>query len=319
MGLISRVSSRTYRTKSRKIPNDSIMSLSPEIQKALKDAFDLFDEDKTSELSNASFAKALQKKFNIKDPAPIVKKIKAIDTDGSGSIDFQEFVACLRPYLCANASEAGIWKTFCEFDKDGNGYIEPEELQEKLEEMYKQKFTLDQIKGMIAQVDVNGDGMIDFEEFKELMGYKTVKVEEQAQEKSSSSNKKAKKASSGPKKQNQLSGASQSLVWSICRQNHAYLVKSRKNGGVQFSKHPNNLKNKNTLKYSGLAAGQAVSVQAAGKKLLVKLANQPVAEFDLKRGSRPIVNKIGNAIGRYNPALKTVAKRRATALIRSNK
>jgi len=298
------------------------MSLSPEIQKALKDAFDLFDEDKTSELSNASFAKALQKKFNIKNPAPIIKKIKAIDTDGSGAIDFQEFVACLRPYLCANASEAGIWKTFCEFDKDGNGFIEPEELKEKLEEMYKQSFTLDQIKGMIAQVDVNGDGMIDFEEFKELMGYKTVKVEQVAQEQSSSApappGQKAQSASSS-KKQNQLSGASQSLVWSICRQNHAYLVKSRKNGGVQFSKHPNNLKNKNTLKYSGLAAGNAVSVQAAGKKLLVKFSNQKVAEFDLKRGSRPIVNKIGNAVGRYNPALKAVAKRRATALIRSSK
>lgn len=278
------------------------MSLSPEIQKALKEAFDLFDDNKSSDLANDTFAKALCKKFNISNPRPIVEKIKKIDVDNSGAIDYQEFVNCLRPYLCANASEAGIWKTFCEFDKDGNGFIEPEELKEKLEAMYKQKFTMEQIKGMIAQVDINNDGMIDFEEFKELMGYRS-------------------QSSAAPKakKQNQLSGGSQSLVWSICRQNHAYLIKSRKNGGVQFSSHPNNLKNKNTLKYSGLTTPNPVSLQAAGKKILMKFGNQKVAEFDMKRGSRPVVNKIGNAVGRYNSSLKTVAKRRASALIRSNK
>merc|ERR1711881_483635 len=66
---------------------------------------------------------------------------------------------------------------------------------------------------------------------------------------------------------------SQQVVWSIVRQNHAFLVKSRKSGGVQFSKHPGNLKNKNTLKYSGIANNNAVSIQADGKGVALKCGN----------------------------------------------
>ena len=71
---------------------------------------------------------------------------------------------------------------------------------------------------------------------------------------------------------------SQQVVWSIVRQNHAYLVKSRKNGGVQFSKHPGNLKNKNTLKYSAIANPKPISIQAGkdGKGVVLKCGKQSV-------------------------------------------
>merc|ERR1712158_211325 len=91
---------------------------------------------------------------------------------------------------------------------------------------------------------------------------------------------------------------SQAVVWSIVRQNHAYLIKSKRNGGVQFSKHPANLKNKNTLKYSGIA--------------------KPTV-FKGIRGPRPVVVRSSNAVGRYNPALKAVARKRVSALLRSQK
>merc|ERR1711974_222372 len=71
---------------------------------------------------------------------------------------------------------------------------------------------------------------------------------------------------------------SQAVVWSIVRQNHAYLVKSRKNGGVQFSKHPANLKNKNTLKYSAIANAKPISIQAGkdGKGVVLKCGKLPL-------------------------------------------
>merc|ERR1739848_267851 len=62
---------------------------------------------------------------------------------------------------------------------------------------------------------------------------------------------------------------SQSIVWGITRQNHAYLLKSRENGGVQFDKHPANLKNKNTLKYSGIANAKAIAIQAGDEGAIV--------------------------------------------------
>merc|ERR1712076_124993 len=98
---------------------------------------------------------------------------------------------------------------------------------------------------------------------------------------------------------------SQAVVWSIVRQNHAFLVKSKRNGGVQFSKHPANLKNKNTLKYSGIANSNTVAIQAVVFKGI--------------RGPRPVVVRSSNAVGRFNPALKAAARKRVSALLRSQK
>merc|ERR1712071_367745 len=88
---------------------------------------------------------------------------------------------------------------------------------------------------------------------------------------------------------------SQQVVWSIVRQNHAFLVKSRKSGGVQFSKHPGNLKNKNTLKYSAIANPKPISIQA-GKGVVLKCGKQSV-EWGAHKGQRNIVVKATNVVG----------------------
>merc|ERR1711881_415864 len=111
---------------------------------------------------------------------------------------------------------------------------------------------------------------------------------------------------------------SQQVVWSIVRQNHAYLVKSRKSGGVQFSKHPGNLKNKNTLKYSGIANNNAISIQAGADGITLK-SGKTKATWGKHRGQRMTVLKAGNAVGKMNPALRGAARKRVSALLRSQK
>merc|ERR1712045_256250 len=113
---------------------------------------------------------------------------------------------------------------------------------------------------------------------------------------------------------------SQQVVWSIVRQNHAYLVESRKSGGTQFSTHPANLKNKNTLKYSGLANSNAVSIQAgANNSGIVLKSGKTSSTWSAKRGRRVTVVKATNLVGKINPALKAVARKRVCAILRSQK
>merc|ERR1711970_1009738 len=115
-----------------------------------------------------------------------------------------------------------------------------------------------------------------------------------------------------------LAKMSQQVVWNIVRNNHAYLVKSRKSGGVQFSKHPGNLKNKNTLKYSGIANNNAISIQAADKGVALKAGNTK-ATWGAHKGQRITVVKAGNLVGKINPALRGAARKRVSALIRASK
>merc|ERR1712050_367051 len=100
---------------------------------------------------------------------------------------------------------------------------------------------------------------------------------------------------------------SQQVVWSIVRQNHAYLVKSRKSGGVQFSKHPGNLKNKNTISIQASADGITLS------------SGKTKATWGKHKGQRLTVLKAGNAVGKMNPALRGAARKRVSALLRAQK
>merc|ERR1712018_1094460 len=113
---------------------------------------------------------------------------------------------------------------------------------------------------------------------------------------------------------------SQAVVWSIVRQNHAYLVKSRKNGGVQFSKHPANLKNKNTLKYSGIANSKTIAIQAnKDGDLCMKVGGKCAGVWKQSKGRRPVLVKASNTVGKINPSLQAVAKKRVSAILRSQK
>ncbi|KNA19028.1 hypothetical protein SOVF_065070 [Spinacia oleracea] len=61
------------------------------------------------------------------------------------------------------------------------------------------------------------------------------------------------------------------LIWEIVKKNNCFLVKEFGNGSakVQFSKESNNLYNRHSYKYSGIANPKTVSVQAGGKDSVV--------------------------------------------------
>merc|ERR1712071_63814 len=100
---------------------------------------------------------------------------------------------------------------------------------------------------------------------------------------------------------------SQAVVWAIVRENHSFLIKSRKSGGIQFSKHPANLKNKNTLKSSGIANSKPISIQGSADGITMK-SGKTVATWGKHRGQRMTVLKVGNAVGKMNPALRGAAE-----------
>lgn len=56
------------------------------------------------------------------------------------------------------------------FDTDGSGKIDKDEIGKLLSgEEFKDVYTKDQLEEAIREVDENGDGEIDFEEFMQMM------------------------------------------------------------------------------------------------------------------------------------------------------
>jgi len=58
---------------------------------------------------------------------------KQVDNNGKGTLDYGEFLA-VSLHLQRLANDEHLHKAFSYFDKDGNGYIEPDELRDALME-----------------------------------------------------------------------------------------------------------------------------------------------------------------------------------------
>lgn len=85
-----------------------------------------------------------------------------MDADGSGEIEYSEFVVATlnEKNLLSNNK---LQTAFKMFDKDGGGTISVDEIKEVLS--FGQNLDEHIIQQIIKQVDANGDGEISYEEF----------------------------------------------------------------------------------------------------------------------------------------------------------
>ncbi|BES91085.1 troponin C [Nesidiocoris tenuis] len=100
--------------------------------------------------------------------------IEEVDADGSGQLEFEEFVALAAGFLTedetqdAEAMQQELREAFRLYDKEGNGYITTDVLREILKEL-DDKITSSELDMMIAEIDSDGSGTVDFDEFMEVM------------------------------------------------------------------------------------------------------------------------------------------------------
>ena len=133
-----------------------------------KEAFQIFDKDGDGSITTKELGTVMRSLGQIPSEETLNQMIQEVDQDGSGTIDFKEFLGLMEKKLRENDTEDELIEAFRVFDRDGNGLISAQELRfvmttagEKLEE--------DEIDDLIREADINGDGYIDYEEFVKAM------------------------------------------------------------------------------------------------------------------------------------------------------
>ena len=131
--------------------------------------FKSLDTDNSGTLSRQELIQGFHN-FSFEDiediEAEVDKIMSQVDTDGSGEIDYTEFVAAAmnkNKLLSKERLEAA----FKAFDIDGSGSISADELKVILGKYHS--YGDDIWADIIREVDQNGDGVIDLREFSEMM------------------------------------------------------------------------------------------------------------------------------------------------------
>jgi calmodulin len=162
------VPSRPTKTNFLKNPFKMADQLSNEQIAEFKEAFSLFDKDGDGSITTKELGTVMRSLGQNPTEAELQDMINEVDQDGSGTIDFPEFLTLMARKMQDSDSEEEIKEAFRVFDKDGNGFISAAELRHVMTNL-GEKLTDEEVDEMIREADVDGDGQINYEEFVKMM------------------------------------------------------------------------------------------------------------------------------------------------------
>ena len=100
--------------------------------------------------------------------AATFQMISDMDADGNGTIDFGEWLTLMTKRVNDKDSRANINKIFALYDADKQGCIDVNTLRRVASEL-AENVSEEELNELIRRADANGDGVVDEEEFYQMV------------------------------------------------------------------------------------------------------------------------------------------------------
>merc|ERR1711971_334485 len=158
----------TPRNKDEQLKATMADQLTEEQIAEFKEAFSLFDKDGDGTITTKELGTVMRSLGQNPTEAELMDMIQEIGADGSGTIDFPEFLTMMARKMKDSDSEEEILEAFKVFDKDGNGFISAAELRHIMTNL-GEKLTDEEVDEMIREADIDGDGQVNTRKFVTMM------------------------------------------------------------------------------------------------------------------------------------------------------
>ncbi|XP_047213497.1 calcium-binding protein 5-like [Girardinichthys multiradiatus] len=139
----------------------------------LREAFIEFDKDKDGFITCKDLGNLMRTMGYMPTEMELIELSQNINMNLGGRVDFEDFVELMTPKLLdETAGMIGLKElrdAFREFDIDGDGAITSEELRFAMIKLLGEQTSKKEIDEVVKDVDNNGDGKVDFEEFVKMM------------------------------------------------------------------------------------------------------------------------------------------------------
>ncbi|XP_060168852.1 putative calcium-binding protein CML19 [Lycium barbarum] len=137
-----------------------------DINSELGRVFTYFDEDGDGKVSPAELRRCMKAVGGELTEKEAEMAVRLSDSDGDGLLGLEDFTKLMEEERNKESELKGAFAMYEEME--GSGYITPKSLKRMLSRL-GESTSIDKCKAMIRRFDINGDGVLSFDEFKVMM------------------------------------------------------------------------------------------------------------------------------------------------------
>ncbi|XP_014102787.1 troponin C [Bactrocera oleae] len=138
----------------------------------MRNAFKAFDHDERGHIEYNDVQTILEILGQKLDDKAIKALIKEVDKSNSGKLDFSQFCKLAARFVEVEedtpALVGELKEAFRVYDKEGKGYLTVQVLRDILREL-DDKLSASDLDMIIEEIDADGSGTVDFDEFMQVM------------------------------------------------------------------------------------------------------------------------------------------------------
>ncbi|EDW99491.2 TpnC4, isoform B [Drosophila yakuba] len=138
----------------------------------LRNAFKAFDHDGAGWIEHADVSSILEILGQKLEPPAVKALIKEVDKGTTGKLDFSQFCKLAARFIeveeDVGALQNELKEAFRVYDKEGKGYLTVATLRGILHEL-DDKISNQDLDSIIEEIDADGSGTVDFDEFMQVM------------------------------------------------------------------------------------------------------------------------------------------------------